>query len=135
MSITRPVEKALSLQTNQATRLAQVAQDTAILAAAPPKPSAYVEGLDLATATVKRVAQLQQSWARDWGAWGHYCWTVVGADTIPKVAERTNNMYLQAQTQMVSQANQLSELTENVIVSYAFWLHQQVEEAREGGPS
>lgn len=125
-----PIENCLKVQANQLDRVQSAAKDTAMLAVSKPRPEVLAEGLELASATVQRVAQLQKNWAQDWGKWGHYCWTLAGADTAPKIMERSNNIALQAQAQVASQMNELTELVENIGVSYAFWVHRQVREAR-----
>ncbi|MDA7427384.1 hypothetical protein PGB28_02855 [Primorskyibacter aestuariivivens] len=121
------------LQTEQATRACETLQNTVQLASAPPAPGAMAEVLELAGASYKRAADLQIGWLRDWTRWGLYAQSLDGANTVPKYVERVGNIALQAQAQVNAQAEQWSELMDNVGVSYGFWLTRQLEARDKGG--
>ena len=121
---------AAKLQAESVSRVTNTAKKAAQLAVSPPRPDTLTESWDLAEATYRRVNALQASWVRDWADWMGYAKSLEGANTMPKYVERTGNIMLQAQAQIASQANELSELMDNVSVSYAYWLDQQVTRGR-----
>ena len=116
--------EALALPANTLTRAARAAQDQARLAATPPDPLAMAEAAELGAAAFERMVALQQKWLDAWIDWGDYAQSITGANTVPKLSERAGNIVLQAQAQMQSQVNDMTELAENIGVSYSFWLSQ-----------
>lgn len=122
-----PIATTAKLQLDQGRRVSEACAQTAQLALHPPKPDALGEVMDLATATQSRMAALQMQWMRDWWDWGAYAQTLEGADTIPKFAERTGNIALQAQALSVAHITQFSTLMDNVGVSYSYWVSRQLD--------
>lgn len=122
-----PIATTAKLQLDQGRRVSEACAQTAQLALQPPKPDAWAEVMELATATQARMASLQMQWIRDWWDWGAYAQSIEGADTVPKFADRTGNIALQAQALTVSQITQFSTLMDNVGVSYSYWVTQQLE--------
>jgi hypothetical protein len=120
-------ETAAKLQTAETMRLARAAQNTAQMCMTPPKDGTVQEAVALASATVERAAQMQQNWMKAWFGWATYAQSLQGADTVPKFVERSGNIVLQAQSQMMQQANEMTELMENAGVSYAYWVSRQLE--------
>ena len=121
-----PYITTAKLHKEQAGRAMQCMQDTAKLAMSTPDPSAFAEGLELMQATRDRMVTMQTKMVSDWIEWVGYAQSIEGADTIPKFADRTGNIALQAQSLVVSQMTQWSELIDNVGVNYAFWVNQKV---------
>lgn len=122
-----PIETTCKLQADQAARAAQCLQETAQLVLHPPNAEGLAEGVELANATRTRALALQQQWVQDWTDWSSFARSIEGADTIPKYADRTGNIFLQASALMVTQMGQWSELMDNVGVNYAFWVHRQID--------
>jgi hypothetical protein len=123
-----PVSAALKLQQSQSLRGLEMAECATRLAAHKPDPVVWVEGMALAEAAAMQAMQLQQGWVRAWGDWFVYANTLQGVDTIPKLVERSNNIVLQAGATALNQAQQASELMDNIAVSTAFWLRQQTKD-------
>ncbi|WP_424965212.1 MULTISPECIES: hypothetical protein [unclassified Dinoroseobacter] len=123
-------ETTAKLQASLATRALTNSRNAAQLAAKPPTADTMAESWELAEATYKRMNALQQSWIKDWSDWISYAQSLDGVDTMPKYVDRTGNIFLQAQAQMVSQASELSELMDNVGVSYAYWISGKLHETR-----
>lgn len=117
----------MKLQSDHIGRAAKTAQVTAEMSMKVPSAERFYEALDLATATTKRFQAAQASWMSAWMDWAEYAGTLDGADTVPKYVERVGNIALRAQNQMAVQANDMSNLMENLNVSYSYWLAQQVE--------
>ena len=123
-------ETTAKLQASLASRALNQTRDAAQLATQKPSADTLVESWELAEATYKRMNALQQSWIQDWSNWITYAQSLEGANTMPKYVERTGNIFLQAQAQMVSQANEFSELLDNVGVSYAYWISGKLNDPR-----
>lgn len=123
-----PMTPAMALHANQLKRASALVQDTAKLAITLPGPDTFSEAAELGQATMERVSELQKSWAQDWSDWADYASALPEADTLPKYMEHAGNIFLRAQAQMVAQINDLSNLSENVSVSYGFWVAKQVED-------
>lgn len=123
------VATTVKLHTSEAARFVQTIQDASQFATRPPEGQAIGEGIELFNATMHRAAQLQKSWMQDWMNWAQYAQTLQGADTVPKYVERTGNIVLQAQAQLASQANEFSELWDNIAVNMGFWVKQQIDKA------
>jgi len=119
--------QTLKINTDTMMRLATNARQTGELAMKQPREDAMQEGMALALSTVQRCATLQKTWIDAWANWAEYAGSLEGADTVPKYAERIGNIGLRAQAQMVTQLNDLTELSENLSVSYAYWISQQVK--------
>lgn len=111
------------------TRTTKSALQTARLATVPPRAEALSEVAELAKASTERFLLLQKSWAEEWGAWLTYAGSLSGADTLPKVMERSANIALQAQAQVMSQVTDTMGLMENISVSYSYWVAKQFEES------
>lgn len=73
---------------------------------------------------------MQSGWAESWAKWAEYASALPQADTIPKYMERAGNIILQAQAQITAQVNDLTELSENLSVSYSYWVARQVTPPR-----
>lgn len=122
-----PLATTCKLHVDQAARTAQCLQETAQLALKPPSAQGLTEGMDLANASRKRALALQQQWIQDWTDWSSFAQSIEGADTVPKYADRTGNIFLQASALVVTQMGQWSELMDNMSVNYAFWVHRQLD--------
>lgn len=127
------VMDAMKVQQNLMHRTMGMLRDTALLttklASGKPDLSAINEIGELNQASLQRTMDLHANWAQDWSTWFDYSQSISGANTVPKLAERTNNIVLQAQTQAASQMNELSELMENAMVSYSYWVAQKLKDA------
>ena len=127
------VMDAMKVQQNLMHRTMGILRDTALLttkmASGKPDISAINEIGELNQASMQRTMDLHANWAQDWSTWFDYSQSISGANTVPKLAERTNNIMLQAQTQAASQMNELSELMENAMVSYSYWIAQKLKDA------
>ena len=130
--MTDVVTQTLSLQTSQMSRAAQTLQRSAVLAAHGPDATVWTEGMELAGATYKRVTEMQKSWLNEWSTWASYAQSLQGADTVPKYFERIGNIALQAQTQMNTQTTEMSELMDNIAVSYSYWLERKIDAQKAG---
>ncbi|MEM8553574.1 MAG: hypothetical protein AAGF71_01990 [Pseudomonadota bacterium] len=117
---------AAQVQSTQVQRCSTMVQDTVKLAMTQPDPGTFAEAAELARATTEQAIGLQKQWAQDWANWMAYASTISGADTIPKIADRSSNIVLQAQAQMANQVTQMSELVDNAMVSYNFWVAQKI---------
>lgn len=116
----------------QAQRCAKLAQDTARLAMRPPEPSTFSELVELGRASADRMTALQKGWLRDWSDWAAYAGSIAGADTVPKFTERAGNIALRAEAQLQKQINQTTDLGENILVSYGFWLSKRLGDDEPG---
>lgn len=97
------------------------------MAATKPKVEHLKDIQELNDACNKRTSAMQKTWANDWAEWFKYANSISGAQTLPKFAERTNNINMQAHAQIAKQTNELAELVENASVSYSYWLAKQIE--------
>lgn len=122
-----PVTTTAKLQMDQTRRVAEACQQSAQLALHPPTPDAWAEMFELALAAQGRLADLNRQVLADWWRWGEYAGSIEGADTVPKFADRTGNIALQAQALTVSHISQFAALMDNVGISYAYWVDQQVQ--------
>ncbi|MEL6520786.1 MAG: hypothetical protein AAFQ66_07465 [Pseudomonadota bacterium] len=120
------VQATMRLQQTQALRAAEIMQNTAKFCTKPPSMETFFEVSELAQASFKRSTALQASWMQAWMDWAAFSGSIKGADTVPKYFDRLNNIALQADAQMVSQVQEFAELVDNIGVSYAHWLSQQV---------
>ncbi len=119
--------KLAALPLAHAHRTARLAQDTAKLTLSAPDAGTLAEAAELGRATMERAMALQAGWVKDWADWMAYAQAITEADTVPKFAEHAGNIALRAQAQMTQQMTALSELSENVTVSYGYWLSKQTE--------
>ncbi|MEM6478435.1 MAG: hypothetical protein AAF841_14465 [Pseudomonadota bacterium] len=122
------IQAGARLQQDHALRAADLVQNTAKFCSKPPEPEAFQELGDLAQASFKRATAMQASWIRAWGDWAAFSSSIQGADTVPKYFDRLFNIVLQAEAQLATQAQEATELMDNVGVSYAHWLAQKVED-------
>lgn len=118
---------ALDLPATHLTRAADMAQKCARLAMEARGHEALAEAVNLNRAAADRVSALQATWADQWRAWYDYASALPDVNTLPKYLDRSGNIALQAQAQMVSQLSDLSELYENMTVSYSYWLSKQLD--------
>ena len=114
------------LQADTVSRASETAQKAAKLAVMRQLADSFVDCGELIEATYKRTHALQVSWVKDWSNWVGYAKSIEGANTVPKYVDRTGNIFLQAQAQLTSQASEMSELMDNIGVSYAYWLNRQL---------
>ena len=117
----------LDLPTAHLTRAADMAHKCTRLAMSARGHEAIAEAVNLNRAAADRVSTLQSTWADQWKAWYDYASALPDVNTLPKYLDRTGNIALQAQAQMVSQMSDISELYENMTVSYSYWLSKQLE--------
>jgi len=125
--MTDAATQALKLQTVSVMRACEGALQTAALASQPPEAARMQEALNLGAATLARYQAMQSNWLAAWADWAAYAGALDGADTVPKFTERLGNIGLRAQAQLAAQANDLANLNENVAVSYAYWVAQQLD--------
>lgn len=118
----------LALQTAHMSRTAGIAQGCARLASQGRGHEMLTEAVALNVSAMERISDLQSAWAAQWETWLDYARALPEVDTIPKLVDRSNNVVLQAQSQMASQVTDLTELAENMAVSYSFWLNKQLED-------
>ena len=117
----------MRLQTETLNRSLEHTRMLGALAMSPPDMGRFAEMFELASASAKRMQAMQAGWVEAWMDWSDYATTLEGADTVPKYVDRLSNIMLRAQTQMATQASDMSNLVENVSVSYGYWLSQQLE--------
>lgn len=119
--------EAFNIQYGLFKRSVDIYQNSIKIAAKKPKMELIKEIHELNDACSKRATAMQKIWANDWAEWLQYANSVTGAQTLPKFAERTNNISMQAQAQIAKQTNEFTELLENTSVSYSYWLAKQLE--------
>jgi len=121
-----PMNAALRLQQDQAARVGDIAQKTVRVALQPPRPDALSSAAALTAAALNRTVALQTSCLEDWAKWAEFAQSIQGADTTAKYADRVGNIALQAEALATRQIAQGFELLDNIGVSYAYWLTQQL---------
>lgn len=122
------VTPAITLHRTQVTRAASMAQDTARLAMTLPEPEVYAEAVELNKAALQRLSSLQKTWSADWPT---------GPTTRARWPRRTRCRSISSmpatsccgrRRRWRAQVNDLSELAENLSVSYGYWVSRQVED-------
>ncbi|MGB0661396.1 MAG: hypothetical protein ACPGNV_14630 [Mangrovicoccus sp.] len=123
-----PQQNLTHLQMNAVNRSVKMMTQSSRLACSAHAGEMMQEAMALNTAAMERIGAMQQNWAEQWGNWLNYAAALPEVNTIPKFVDRSNNIFLQAQAQMAAQVTDMTELSENMAVSYSFWLSKQFEE-------
>lgn len=117
---------ALRLSMTQARRAAELSAKSARLAMTPPTPALAQELMALGRAASDRFAAMQGEWIGQWRDWGDYAAAINEARTASIYAEHGMNTLLRAQKLMSDQITATMELTENVTVSYGYWIDRRL---------
>ena len=127
-----PAATALRVQADAAARATDTARKGAQLALSGSiaDMGTMAEATALGLAAFRRGMAMQKTWIDGWQAWARYAQTVEASDTVPKFVERSGNVALQAEAQLIAQARDVSELMDNVAVSYGWWLTRTLERRR-----
>lgn len=123
--------KSCEVQAKNSIRAMDTLKDTAVLAAKVKRPDTLFEAMSLFCSASKRGVEMQQQWQEDWKDWAIYASKLPGADTTSKLVDRQNNIALQASAQVSKHTTQALELMDNILVSYSFWISQQLQKTQD----
>jgi len=123
-----PAVAAIRLNQELIERSAALSSKSASLCLRPPKNGALSDATALLGGAMSRSVALQTDWMQEWADFAQFAASVDGADTMAKLSDRMSNIFLRAEAQMTTQVTQSLELFDNIAVSYAYWLNQQLED-------
>ncbi len=117
-----------ALSQAHARRAADLWGKSARLALSRPTPEVAGELVALGRATADRLAAMQRDWIAQWRDWAAYAAAIDEARTLPIYAEHGMNTAVRAQKLAADQIAAAVTLTENVAVSYGYWLDRRLGE-------
>lgn len=105
---------------------AELCGKSARLAMTQPTPDTAQELAALGRATLDRFMAMQGAWIGQWRDWAEYAASIDEARTLSIYAEHGLNTLVRAQKLASDQMTETMELTENVTVSYGYWIDRRL---------
>jgi hypothetical protein len=124
--MTTELPAPLRLSMTQMQQAAELCGKSARLAVTQPSPAVAQELAALGRATLDRFTAMQGDWATQWRDWAAYAASVNQARTPSIYVEHSMNTLVRAQKLMSDQMTATMALTENVTVSYGYWLDRRI---------
>jgi hypothetical protein len=116
--------------------VARAAQNAGASAAVLPllvRPHTGAELLELQSAVVERLMQMQQAWWQGWTGWLDEFAQLRRADTLSEHLEQQYNLGAQFGALLQAQASDLADLQDTVQVDYGYWVARKLRDASGAG--